>query len=521
MTQKRYFFLLFLFIGLTGNAQDFYNLNRVRDVKLEFAEQNWSQILDSFKLAGEDERLIGKATIDGILYDSVGVRFKGNSSYHNVRKTDSGKLPFNIKLNTVKKKQRLPGGQKTLKLSNVFRDPSFIREVLSYEIAGCYMPAPRANFVRLTVNGVPLGLYNNSESIDKLFLKNHFGYKKGILFKCDPSWAAAPIEGCLAGDKASLMYQGEDSLCYESNYELKSDHGWKALIELCHALENGREPDELINVDRTLWMHAFNNVLVNLDSYSGRLCHNYYLYKDSFGRFQPIVWDMNLSFGGFRFDGTDSKPMTDEELQEFSMFAHYKNPNRPLISKLLNVPLYRKVYLAHVKTILEEFFSSGKYTERARTIQSAIDFYVQNDPNKLYSYEAFKNNLQATELAGKSKIIGIKELMETRITYLTNHPLLKKAPPKIAGLTHREEGDSSVLISCNAKDAETLWLCYRYKPHAPFKRLAMETDGGESYRAAIDYGADLQYYIIAEGAKRASLSPARAAFEYHSLKPRM
>ena len=134
-------------------------------------------------------------------------------------------------------------------------------------------------------------------------------------------------------------------------------------MELTQALENQDQAlDKSLNIDETLWMLAFNNVLVNLDSYTGRLCHNYYLYEDSAGLFHPIIWDLNMSFGGFRFLD-EGRQLTNEELQTISPFAHYKEKNekRPLITNLLNEPLYRKIYTAHVKTILEDHFSNDAY----------------------------------------------------------------------------------------------------------------------------------------------------------------
>ena len=123
--RKILFTLFLLSISTIFYAQDFYNLGTVKDIKLTFKQDNWARILDRYKEEGKDKRLKASVMIDGVKYDSVGVRHKGNSSYYNVRKTGSSKLPFNIKVDYVKKKQRLPGGYTSLKLSNVFRDPSF------------------------------------------------------------------------------------------------------------------------------------------------------------------------------------------------------------------------------------------------------------------------------------------------------------------------------------------------------------------------------------------------------------
>ena len=519
---------LILLLTVSLPAQDLFDLSSIAEIKVDLDIENWDNYLDSLKELGHDDRVIGKVHLDGELYDSVGVRYKGNSSYFNVRNSGLSKLPFNIKADYIKDDQLFLKKYKSLKLSNVFRDPSFLREVLSYEIAGKYMPAPRANYVKLYVNDTFLGLYNNSESVDKRFLKENFGYKKGTLFKCDPTWHATEIEKCPKGDKASLMYLGEDSLCYYNLYELKTDDGWNHLIELTRILNKDIEKIEtVLNVDQVLWMLAFNNVLVNLDSYSGRLCHNYYLYRDKFGIFHPIVWDMNLSFGGFKYDGL-GPALSNEKMQKLSPFIHYKNQNekRPLITNLLKNSLYRKIYVAHLKTILEENFVNGDYLERAQLIQDTIETFVEEDMNKLYDTEGFKENLDTCSSIGKSKIIGIAQLMEPRTEYLSNHPLISKEAPKILEVKH-EIGKEFTFITAKVDEkAQTVYLAYRLKKFAPFKRLVMNDGGMEGdevlndgvFSANIQNDNDLEYYIIAEGEKNASLSPARASYEFYSMK---
>jgi len=516
----------FLFIGLSSVSygQDLYDLNQVVDIYLEFSDPLWESKLDSLKQVGNDGRLIGKVKIKGVTYDSVGIRYKGNSSYYNVRKTKSSKLPFNLKANTIIKGQRFPGDVKTIKLSNVFRDPSYLREVLSYQIAGNYLPAPKANFARVYVNNKLIGFYNNTSSVDDKFLTEYFGDDQGTLVKCDPSWNSQPHNKCSKGEKASLMYQGKDTTCYYANYEMKSDYGWSSLADLTYTLnKNPEELERKLNVDRALWMHAFNNVLVNLDSYAGRLCHNYYLYQDSFGVFQPIPWDMNLSFGGFRY-ADEKRALDNEGLQQLSPFTHYKSPNRPLISQVLATPLYRKVYIAHLKTILEEFFVSGKYQSLGNQIQSQIIRYVREDANKLYPYETFQQNLTTTSEAEGVKIIGINELMKERVAYLQAHPLLTKTAPVISQVKH-EVRDSQVVITAKVTDAESTYLCYRTGKYAPFQRVKMLDDGADFDQAANDqrygwkipYQKGITYYLIGEAEKTASTAPARAAMEYYEV----
>jgi hypothetical protein len=531
MTQAFHFraiLLTFVFFGLLSTliAQDFYDIYSVKEIRIEFAQDNWEEILARLKDQGNKKRVTATLKISGVTYDSVGVRYKGNSSYYSVKRSGSPKLPFNIKLNHKIKGQKINGTYNTIKLSNVFRDPSFIRETLAYEVAREYMHASKCNYARLYVNGKYMGLYNSVESVDKGFLKSHFGTKTGDLIKCDPLDIKQAInktsssKDCKPGDFAALMYQGKDSICYENNYEFKSDNKWQPLIDLTEKLNTDPENvHNLLEVDQCLWMLAFNNVLVNLDSYSGKLSHNFYLYQDSLGVFHPIVWDMNMAFGGFRYSGASNKPMSNEELIDMSLFLHYKNEKRPLISKLFSVDLYRKMYVAHIKTMLNEYFKSGKYKSRAQQVQSSIDYYVKSDENKLYEYELFKKNINETVPVGKQSIIGIAELMEARTTKLLEHPLMSKNDPKVDMLTHKSTTDSTIVVQVRVDEAENVYLFYKEQALGVTNKVLMY-DTGENGDIIADnktYSVELPkdqvkyYFVVAEGEKTATVFPVKGS----------
>lgn len=508
-------------------AQDIYDINHIQEIKVYFEQDNWPLILDSLKQEGNDARLIGEVIVDGVKYEKAGVRYKGNSSYYNVRNAGQSKLPFNIKVDFVNKDQTLPGGFTSLKLSNIFRDPSFLREVLGYEIGGKYMPAPSANFAKVYVNDLYLGLYNSSESVDDRFLDEHYGNHQGVLIKCDPNWHAKKVPNCPEGDKASLMYLGNDPSCYMGLYELKTKKGWKELIKLTEILNKNLDSIEtILDVDQTLWMLAFNNVLVNLDSYSGRLCHNYYLYLDTVGIFHPIIWDMNLCFGGFRYTGLGS-PLTNEDMQTMSPFVHYKEQNqkRPLITKLLGVDLYRKTYVAHIKTILKENFADSAFSKRALELQQMIAPLVEEDSNKLYTYPAFEANLSKSARADKSNIIGLEELMGKRYEYLTTHRIVSEPAPVISNVKHLDY-DDIIAINATVEGAEKVWLYYRIGNQGTFSRLEMFDDSGHNdelekdgiWGATLEANPSIQYYVVAEGDKVASLSPERASMEFYVVQ---
>ena len=219
MRQNRYqviFSSLFLLLGvlpaqasaMDSEQEPIYNINIINDIDMRFPRDDWDRTLDRLYAAGEEERLVGTALINGVRFDSVGVRYKGNSSY----RPNQIKNPLNIKLDHIISDQTL-GGYGTLKLANAFKDPSFVREVLSYEIARKYMPASKANFAKVSINGTDLGLYSSVQSVDKFFVGNHFKSNENSRFKGEL------IRGSNMSQVRVWGYQGADSTQYFNYYE--------------------------------------------------------------------------------------------------------------------------------------------------------------------------------------------------------------------------------------------------------------------------------------------------------------
>lgn len=524
---KTIFAIIFASIIQTFSfAQNLYNPKSIKEIRLTFPQNDWDKYLDSIKKSGGETRLRGVLTLEGQRYDNVGVRYKGNSSYFGTRKKGNIKLPFNIKLD---KKQTIEGKYETLKLSNVNRDPSFVREMLSYDIVSTYMPTPQCNFAKVYVNDAYLGFYNNIESINDDFLKNQFG-KKGWLIKCDSDWTAAESKNCPKSDKASLMYLGEDSTCYTPFYDIDKKGTWRDFINMTRILN--LEPEKIervLNVDQVLWMLALNNVMVNLDSYTGIFSHNYYLYRINDGRFTPLMWDVNLSFGAFAPPGI--------ELVKLDPFLYQNDPRRPLISKLLAIPMYRKIYVAHIKTILNDWFLNGKYLTRAKEIAQFIDNAVSEDKNKHFTYEDFKTNISSSisEIVdGKevSKVIGIEELMKARVEFLQNFPPFQKITPKIEGepapsilpVVGKTPADQ-VSIKVKATGATRVWCLVRNDLNAAYRYFPMLDDGlhndgaaGDSEWGVVFDKKNVQYYIIAENEEAVSILPERGGKAFFEVK---
>ena len=464
-------------------------------------------------------------TINGVLFDSVGVKYKGNSTY-DARQT---KNPFHIELDTYKDQKY--ENYTDIKLSNAAKDPSFIREVLSYKLLRKYMDAPLSNYANVYVNGQLIGLYSNSESISKKFVDDRFGSKTNTFVKCNPPDGAGPGTTNLP----NLVYKGNDSSQYYSAYELKSDTGWDALIDLCDTLKNNiADIEKILDVDRALWMLAFDNVLVNLDSYIGGFAQNYYLYRDDNGRFIPIVWDLNESFGTFSMSGSGNLNNTSSK-QRLDHLLHLNDASYPLVSQLLNVPTYKKMYLAHCKTFLtDNFTNNGLYYTEGLALQKIIDAHVQADQNKFYTYNNFISNLTSDISGGGgpgpgSSTPGITTLMNGRYSYLMGLSDFSATEPSISDITTLSEQPKvgeKVFITAKVVNEDNVVLRYRTQLRATFDKITMYDDGKHNDGEANDdvYGAEvtmtsaiMEYYIYAENSTIGKFSPTNAEHEFYSL----
>jgi hypothetical protein len=513
-------------VSFTNNclfAQDLYDINTVQEIRIEFEQSNWDYLMDTAKAGNETYLMAKSVTINGVEYDSVGVKYKGNSTY----RANQVKNPFHIELDTYKEQDYQ--GYKDIKLSNAYKDPSFIREVVSYRILRDYMIAPQSNFANVYVNNKLIGLYVSSESIGKTFVNKYFGSKNKSFFKCNPPDGAGPGTNSIP----NLVYLGQDSVSYMNAYELKSDYGWKDLIELTNTLSNHTDDIEsVLDVDRALWMLAFDNLLVNLDSYIGGFAQNYYLYKDASGRFNPIVWDLNESFGTFTNSGTVQLNNTQSKIS-LTPTLHINDAAWPLVQKILANPTYKKQYFAHMKTMIKSSISNNSYFEFAESLHPIIDEAVQNDPNKFFTYSDFKKNLTDDIISGGGPMAtsapGISNLMDNRAEYLLNLAEFQSTAPEINDISISDNSPSintNINITANISNANYVYLAHRNADYIEFVKIQMYDDGNHNDLEAGDniYGAELyienkatEYYIYAENSDAGIFSPERAEFEFYTI----
>jgi hypothetical protein len=178
-----------------------------------------------------------------------------------------------------------------------------------------------------------------------------------------------------------------------------------------------------------------------------------------------------------------------------------------------------------MRTILNEKFANNNFISRANQLQQIIDADLILDPNTFYTYSEFTNNI--TSSVGVNPIIGISELMTSRIQYLQSVSDFTAVTPSITALnTNSISPNTTVNITAQISNSNYAYLGYRYKFADKFEKLEMFDDGlngdgiaGDGvYGATIDVDArDVQYYFYAENNEAGIFSPERAEKEFHQL----
>ena len=192
-------------------------------------------------------------------------------------------------------------------------------------------------------------------------------------------------------DEVSSYSTVRDSAVFKET----TDEDFKRVINMFKNLNDGTNLEDVLDVEEVLKYFAVNTYVLNLDSYSGQMYHNYYLYENN-GKCQVLPWDLNLSFGGYSVRGGKQNESSGSAS---SINFPIDNPvsgdldNMPLIGQLLKIDKYKELYHSYLKQIADEYFNSGYYENLVNKIDSLINSYVEKDPTKFCTYEEYEASI--------------------------------------------------------------------------------------------------------------------------------
>ncbi len=250
--------------------------------------------------------------------------------------------------------------------------------------------------------------------------------------------------GMGSGSGANLNYTDDSLDSYEAIWEgsvfntTDKDHRRvvKALKNICSDDTDNKTLAEYMDVDNVLRYMAVHTFVVNLDSLSGNMAHNYYLYESD-SKLNIIPWDYNLAFGGFQ--SQDASDVINFPIDTpFSSVG--STEDRQFFLSLLENEEYLEQYHEYLRQLTDEYVGGGIFENTVSRITSQIDDLVESDPTSFYSYTEYKS---AVEM--------LKETVSLRAESISGQ-LDGKIPSTRSG----QESDTSALIDSSSIDLNVM-----------------------------------------------------------------
>lgn len=379
--------------------------------------------------------------IDGETFKNVAIRGKGNTSLSQVT---NDRYSYKIEFDHYTDALTYHGLDK-LCLNNIIQDNTYMKDYLCYQMMQQMgVAAPLCSYAYLTVNGEDWGLYLAVEAVEESFLQRNYGSDYGELYKPDSTemgggrgngqdftmpdtaenTAANTAEntaadtatgfpngqmpdgfssgapdmggGNFAGGSGSadvlLQYIDDDPDSYSNifdNAKTSCSEADKARLIAALKTLSGEDASSAVDVDMVIRYFVAHNFVLNFDSYTGSMIHNYYLYEKD-GQLQMIPWDYNLAFGGFQSSGGATAlvnypidtPVSGGSIDE-----------RPMLAWIFASEEYTALYHQYFAEFIAEYFDSGYFSDMMDSVKAMIGPYVQQDPTKFCTYEEFETGI--------------------------------------------------------------------------------------------------------------------------------
>lgn len=396
-TLRLLYTLWFMLFGVTLFAQaptySPFDLSYIHEIRIGYGGDDFHQELSSSYKKGSKDYFEASLRIDDYTFRKVGIRQKGTLSN---QFAFTPKKPLKIKLDAFHDEYELQGMEK-FNLANAFEDPSYLRDVASlYLFNKMHVPAPRASWAKVFVNGHYHGLFILIEQVDKDFLKNHYDDNDGNLYEVP---------------NAQLYLKNGQALTGDKYFELKTNEKKNQRFRLAQFIRFIHESHDSTFVDSLdYYLHlkpfltaiAIDLFIWQSDGMVSGSTHNFRLYFDhSKGRFEWIPWDYNMAWGyGLR----------DEQFSIPSFDA----PEQLLLKRICENEALYKALLQQLMAVYHEVHSRA-FKRKLKSWHKMIADAVKTAPHRFFSYEQYKNSLHSTITGGMNqRIPGLMAFLNTR-----------------------------------------------------------------------------------------------------------
>lgn len=203
--------------------------------------------------------------------------------------------------------------------------------------------------------------------------------------------------GGMGSDDVKLIYTDDEFSSYSNifdNAKTKvSSSDKKRLIASLKNINENTDIENSVDIESVIRYFVIHNFVLNFDSYTGSMIHNYYLYEND-GLLSMIPWDYNLAFGGFQSMG-GAESLVNYPID--SPVSGGDTDSRPMLAWILNNEEYTQQYHDLFNEFISEYFDSGKFEAEISRVKEMISPYVEKDPTKFCTYKEFEKGIETLE----------------------------------------------------------------------------------------------------------------------------
>ena len=126
---------------------------------------------------------------------------------------------------------------------------------------------------------------------------------------------------------------------------------------------------------------AVYNFLLNFDSYTGPMLHNFYLFEKD-GKLALFPWDYNMAFGIFWefISGRSAEAAHLLNLGIDTPLLGASKEQRPMWKWIPENGPYRDAYHQALDELISGYFESGKFSKESDELFTMLFPYVEKDP---------------------------------------------------------------------------------------------------------------------------------------------
>lgn len=191
----------------------------------------------------------------------------------------------------------------------------------------------------------------------------------------------------MGASDAKLQYVDDDADSYSTIFSsaktVVNQADEQRLIRALKTLSSENAADAL-NAEQVLRYFVVHNYVVNGDSYTGSMVHNYYLYEED-GRLSMIPWDYNLAYGTF-MGGSAESSVSDDIDYPLSI----SGSDRPMYDWILKDEAALEQYHA----LFAEFIETVDVQGMIAQAEALIAPYVEKDPTRFCTFEEFEEGVK-------------------------------------------------------------------------------------------------------------------------------